>query len=1734
MAIISGMEAAKVDDIKPFELPIDHMAKGIEARQKRADDAKKNFGVGSTSLIFDVRDNPEDKELLNVLGNEYATEIEQELANRGGDWSNMDNSFIQALAMNKLKDPRAIHLRKANEQADAFAKAKQEREKDGFPLMFGIDATTQSLYDKDGRETNFYDWRVQRQLDYHKKMDEIFKNTAKTSKEWNEYVKANTIAGSNPNQAELDRLFLMWTSNKKTNNYEQMKSLVDEGVLLFITTSPEGTQMWNKEYQIYQRINKDKPEYQANPNKLIEDAETHAYRTIWNIMKAVAGSYMTNTVEQKLHFQGIPQTPVDNGGGRASAKGTGKEEEEIKPPIPILIDNTYTVEGAFQNVTDYNQAYNNVMSNNPTQINATVAAISKDEIRTAAELLNTTPNIHALSAAATIIYANPPGQESNSNNRNKAGVLFGDIDINAGVYDGNKPLVSHPSIAVRGEDAYSLNELQILTGTNLPVSDLVPGYGIKQSDVQNAIDKKVCFNEVDLYTYLSKQTITVDGQEVLKYGNNPAKIKKAVENLLGGDKGVFGSLYNMSTNIDEQGFLIDSDKDPTTPEILTTSITVKNEFTGLLDQYNQQLSKIDKSKNPELYELIKVKRDNLEIKINKTQYQIDLINLDNMTDLEAKKLEESRIAAKYGNTPGILFNEEERNRFSVLARNINSLRLGIENKVIDAQNMRGLQLIALSQQGIDITQEDIKRLSRGEKLDKRFELKDANGNKIKDSQGNVKSLDATFVYNVLLGNDVNKAGEVSKAIRYTESEALDAANGIGKTSLYYGANNLAAFEQDLINDKSWWKYVVETSLTGGTKTLMDYQNQAEGSLDDRKKFAEGMYNKFKNFYKDVTFQKFDWTAINKEIKDPSSKWYRSDNTDKNALIADLANNQAFINSLKVNYGFNDGEIKIFKDNIQSQSSFALTNSNLQQFFLGILGDKVQLDKPEVFHYPHSLNNVQQTYNQTFSEVLPEQIKGQTGSEDSRVIADYYQSLASIKQAYNKQLPMYIPSVNANTSVQGGKDLFEQYSAATLTMINTTMANTSDMSIRPKLIKYAEESGELSKENFNYETMNKWLVDGYNSGKPKEQHITSYSIEQYVKDNKLDGVGFTFDGYNDDASKPLNLIVPLKVSMDGGANTKPIQVEFPLHQFPMQIVSKLGLPVDKYRMMGQLTSSLKQSNGTSFTLPLMSGSLPPLPDNATSEQKAERAKLEKDGIKYMIVPNLGKVSPGSDKDKVFPVLGKNLKKGDIILLEEGQHNLTWHDVATGKAKIKIKSDNELAVFSTFEQAMEYHNTRGADPTIMRNLNELDRIKNEFFTNQGGRLSDTDAKRNAQKFIYYYGLENYNNFFRTPSTRITEANQGDAMLTVSNFKEARNKILQTQNAAITTTISGNPKDNSSDVSNTTTNVQPSIVYKPSGKELDNVQLIQFYEKQDPEFHNKAKKKQDEAFTPVTNSEGKVSYKLSDAAKAGRYLEDLSDDEFVGLLYSDVFSNKKNILNAYGKGIYKVDINGKLEGQPGFDKTTASRYFTDENSNDPKWVDPASYTNMQTAKYVKPIYTKELRNGLSSIDNLFNTIESLKGNKILIGSGARSIEDNVRTYANNLKNLTKSKHSSFNAIDISTSVQGYKMIKDKNGKWVNELDANGNKVLHRPDNTSQSLSGNKLLDYFKTPQGLNFLKDNGLWVLHHKQATSGVETYHIHLEYNPKMAGKLTDEADGYIDGNKKKYKLSEDGKYVIEDK
>lgn len=191
-------------------------------------------------------------------------------------------------------------------------------------------------------------------------------------------------------------------------------------------------------------------------------------------------------------------------------------------------------------------------------------------------------------------------------------------------------------------------------------------------------------------------------------------------------------------------------------------------------------------------------------------------------------------------------------------------------------------------------------------------------------------------------------------------------------------------------------------------------------------------------------------------------------------------------------------------------------------------------------------------------------------------------------------------------------------------------------------------------------------------------------------------------------------------------------------------------------------------------------------------------------------------------------------------------------------------------------------------------------------------------------------------------------------------------------------------------------------------------------------------------VIDNQGKPSQKYSLKPEIKQeQLNKMSNSELVLLLANDkVFKNSTSILNEMDKGVIRIDANGNHSNSPNFNPNTAGRYFL--NGNSPQYRNPELYNNINTAKGVKPIYSNELHNGITNINNLFNVVPELKGNKINIGSGARSIEDNIMVYSNqkNLKNLTKSNHSSFNAIDISTNVN--------NADDNNNLSNGGNKLF------------------------------------------------------------------------------------------
>jgi len=156
------MEAAKVDDVKPFELPVDALADGIKVRQGRYDKAKETFATGAAAINFDVRDLEEDyKEKEKIIG-EFNDRINSLSESVGGDWSLLDNSQIQAEATKTMQDKRVSHLKKAFKEATDYEKMIHDVEKEhGFALRFGDDASTQSLYDKDGKMRQLDNWSVQ-------------------------------------------------------------------------------------------------------------------------------------------------------------------------------------------------------------------------------------------------------------------------------------------------------------------------------------------------------------------------------------------------------------------------------------------------------------------------------------------------------------------------------------------------------------------------------------------------------------------------------------------------------------------------------------------------------------------------------------------------------------------------------------------------------------------------------------------------------------------------------------------------------------------------------------------------------------------------------------------------------------------------------------------------------------------------------------------------------------------------------------------------------------------------------------------------------------------------------------------------------------------------------------------------------------------------------------------------------------------------------------------------------------------------------------------------------------------------------------------------------------------------------------------------------------------------------------------------------------------------------------
>lgn len=248
MAIISGMEAAKVDDVKPFELPVDALAEGVKVRQGRFDVAKDNHAKGAAALMFDVRDREEDYAERQKVIDEYNARINELSDSVGGDWSLLDNSQIQAEAIKSAQDKRVGHLKMAKKQADDYEKIAKELEKEhGFVERFGEDANTQALYNKDGSLRDLEQWSLQSKLDHVKAANDYYVNTGKNLREKFELIHSSSkeYAALTPQQKE-ELWYDFWVNKHSSNmdNHAQIDEIKNFLIEDYRQTDA-GKQYWN-------------------------------------------------------------------------------------------------------------------------------------------------------------------------------------------------------------------------------------------------------------------------------------------------------------------------------------------------------------------------------------------------------------------------------------------------------------------------------------------------------------------------------------------------------------------------------------------------------------------------------------------------------------------------------------------------------------------------------------------------------------------------------------------------------------------------------------------------------------------------------------------------------------------------------------------------------------------------------------------------------------------------------------------------------------------------------------------------------------------------------------------------------------------------------------------------------------------------------------------------------------------------------------------------------------------------------------------------------------------------------------------------------------------------------------------------------------------------------------------------------------------------------------------------
>lgn len=603
MAIISGMEAAKVDDVKPFELPVDKLALGIEARQKRADKAKELFSVGASNLNFQVRDNEEDYNERQKIIDEYNARIRKLSSDAGGDWSLIDNSQIQAEAVKSAQDRRVGHLITAKVNADKHQELLRAIEKEnGFAVNFGNNPLTQALYNEDGSFRDLTDWSTQKKLSHQKAASDYFEKAGhELESEIAWAYSGNVIANSSVrNSLNYDFWRKDWRELKR--NHRNINVVINNMIDHYIQEDAG-----NQYFKILQKQAKEKG---MTDEQAIEFARNQIQDLIQTEGQKRYIHEGKRTSEQ--NYNQFPRDPAPSSPRPpGDTKAAGQKPVKSDPfGNPVQLD--VTEEGARYNAaTGVEEA--KAMTSKDVDMSGITADTDMASIR----------NVHAVSKLAVAVPHRSSGQGSA---RNLDGTIYRAAQ-NFG--DGNRMYGNNPTCLRTADYSYYVTS----DGKTFKGVEQVPILGdiaIKRAQDALALYEKgddhgiAALEEYDLLrVYLDMANKNPEMSKLSKEAKEKWAMDK-VNEFTGGADGDMGSMFNYQYH-DDKGFSTYT----VVPELKTALKLIEEDIA----QNTRDLARTDLTEKQKEYLKIKDQTDKLKLqnlakKISEAEEMIPLLNTD--------------------------------------------------------------------------------------------------------------------------------------------------------------------------------------------------------------------------------------------------------------------------------------------------------------------------------------------------------------------------------------------------------------------------------------------------------------------------------------------------------------------------------------------------------------------------------------------------------------------------------------------------------------------------------------------------------------------------------------------------------------------------------------------------------------------------------------------------------------------------------------------------------------------------------------------------------------------------------------------------------------------------------------------------------------------------------------------------------------------------------------------------